>query len=176
MRPQAQPMYLGARRSILQCELHVVCCTLHIVCCAQGGGGLLAGVASYVKALRPHVRVIGVEAEDAAGMTLSLQVGLAEQSKPNSPRVRAFARRSIDRLSTSGQPLRRPVAARLCKATRPYARDSRAVCRCTSGMAALHCSAGSGRSSARLGSLPMARRSSLWGARPSESATNSSMR
>lgn len=41
---------------------------------------------------------------------------------------------------------------------------------------ALHCSAGSGRSSARLGSLPMARRSSLSGARPSAYATNSSMR
>ena len=32
-----------------------------------GGGGLLAGVAAYVKALRPEVLVIGVEADDAAG-------------------------------------------------------------------------------------------------------------
>ena len=32
-----------------------------------GGGGLLAGVAAYVKALRPEVQVIGVEADDAAG-------------------------------------------------------------------------------------------------------------
>ena len=28
-----------------------------------GGGGLLAGIASYVKAVRPSVKVIGVEAE-----------------------------------------------------------------------------------------------------------------
>lgn len=35
------------------------------VCC--GGGGMLAGVAAYVKALRPEVKVIGVEAYDAAG-------------------------------------------------------------------------------------------------------------
>lgn len=35
------------------------------MCC--GGGGLLAGVAAYIKALRPEVKVIGVEAEDAAG-------------------------------------------------------------------------------------------------------------
>ena len=41
------------------------------VCC--GGGGMLAGVAAYVKEIRPEVRVVGVEAEDAAGMTRSLQ-------------------------------------------------------------------------------------------------------
>jgi hypothetical protein len=32
-----------------------------------GGGGMLAGIAAYVKALRPEVKVIGVEADDAAG-------------------------------------------------------------------------------------------------------------
>lgn len=40
-----------------------------------GGGGLLAGVAAAVKALRPSVKVIGVEAEDAPGMTASLREG-----------------------------------------------------------------------------------------------------
>jgi len=34
-----------------------------------GGGGLAAGVAAYLKAVSPGVRVIGVEPEDAAGMT-----------------------------------------------------------------------------------------------------------
>lgn len=43
------------------------------VCC--GGGGMLAGIASYVKRVRPSVKVIGVEAEDAAGMTASLRAG-----------------------------------------------------------------------------------------------------
>ena len=43
------------------------------VCC--GGGSLLAGVAAYVKQVRPSVKVIGVEAEDAAGMTASLNAG-----------------------------------------------------------------------------------------------------
>jgi threonine dehydratase len=37
-----------------------------------GGGGLLSGIAAYVKALRPSVKIIGVEADDAAGMTASL--------------------------------------------------------------------------------------------------------
>ena len=43
------------------------------VCC--GGGGMLAGVAAYVKRVRPTVKVIGVEAADAAGMTTSIQEG-----------------------------------------------------------------------------------------------------
>jgi len=43
------------------------------VCC--GGGGMLAGIAAYVKGVRPSVRVIGVEAIEAAGMTASLKEG-----------------------------------------------------------------------------------------------------
>lgn len=43
------------------------------VCC--GGGGMLAGIAAYVKRVRPSVKVIGVEASDAAGMTTSLKEG-----------------------------------------------------------------------------------------------------
>lgn len=43
------------------------------VCC--GGGGMLAGVAAWVKQFRPSVKVIGVEASDAAGMTESLKAG-----------------------------------------------------------------------------------------------------
>jgi threonine dehydratase len=40
-----------------------------------GGGGLAAGVASIVKALRPEVRVIGVEPVDSDAMTRSLAAG-----------------------------------------------------------------------------------------------------
>ena len=40
-----------------------------------GGGGLLAGIAVAVKALRPEVRIIGVQAEDAAAYPASLDAG-----------------------------------------------------------------------------------------------------
>ena len=40
-----------------------------------GGGGLIAGVAVYVKSLYPGVRVIGVEPEDSAAMQASLEAG-----------------------------------------------------------------------------------------------------
>ena len=40
-----------------------------------GGGGLIAGIASYVKAVRPDVRVIGVEPYEADAMYQSLAAG-----------------------------------------------------------------------------------------------------
>ena len=42
---------------------------------AIGGGGLLAGVAAYVKAVRPGIKVIGVETTDADAMRQSLAEG-----------------------------------------------------------------------------------------------------
>ena len=40
-----------------------------------GGGGLIAGIAAYVKSIRPEIRVIGVEPEDSAAMRDSLVAG-----------------------------------------------------------------------------------------------------
>ncbi|MBL4826701.1 MAG: threonine ammonia-lyase, biosynthetic [Spongiibacteraceae bacterium] len=40
-----------------------------------GGGGLLAGVAAYIKYVRPGVKVIGVEPEDAACLKAALEKG-----------------------------------------------------------------------------------------------------
>ena len=42
---------------------------------AIGGGGLISGIASYVKRLRPEIKVIGVEPVDAAAMYHSLKAG-----------------------------------------------------------------------------------------------------
>ena len=40
-----------------------------------GGGGLIAGIAVYVKYLHPQIKIIGVEPEDAAAMYESLRAG-----------------------------------------------------------------------------------------------------
>ena len=40
-----------------------------------GGGGLIAGIAAYVKYLRPTIRIIGVEAQGSACMTAALKAG-----------------------------------------------------------------------------------------------------
>jgi threonine dehydratase len=49
--------------------------TLNAVFVPIGGGGLIAGIAGYIKSLRPDVKVIGVEPFEADAMYRSLQAG-----------------------------------------------------------------------------------------------------
>ena len=48
---------------------------IHAIFVAVGGGGLIAGISAYVKSLWPHIRIIGVEPEDAPSMYRSLEAG-----------------------------------------------------------------------------------------------------
>jgi len=63
-----------------------------------GGGGLIAGVAAAVKAVKPNARVIGIEPVGAAGMTESLRRG--EPAR-------------LDHLDTIADGLAAPFAGRL---------------------------------------------------------------
>lgn len=60
---------------------------LHAIFVPVGGGGLIAGVAAYVKRLRPQIKIIGVEPVDAAAMYHSLKQG----RRVRLPQVGAFA-------------------------------------------------------------------------------------
>ncbi len=40
-----------------------------------GGGGLIAGIAAYIKTLRPEIKIIGVEPADSDAMSRSLKAG-----------------------------------------------------------------------------------------------------
>ena len=55
---------------------------LDAVFVAIGGGGLISGVAAYIKQLRPEIKVIGVQSVDSQAMRLSLEakkrISLAE--------------------------------------------------------------------------------------------------
>ncbi|MCE1251500.1 MAG: threonine ammonia-lyase, biosynthetic [Comamonadaceae bacterium] len=48
---------------------------LDAVFVAIGGGGLIAGVANYIKALRPEIKVIGVQMNDSNAMIQSVRAG-----------------------------------------------------------------------------------------------------
>lgn len=48
---------------------------LHAIFVPVGGGGLISGIAAYIKQLRPDVKIIGVEPEGADAMTRSLKAG-----------------------------------------------------------------------------------------------------
>ena len=48
---------------------------IHAIFVAIGGGGLISGIAAYVKRLRPDIKIIGVEPVDADAMHQSLKAG-----------------------------------------------------------------------------------------------------
>ena len=48
---------------------------IHTIFVAIGGGGLISGVAAYVKAVRPDIRIVGVQTEDSDAMARSVAAG-----------------------------------------------------------------------------------------------------
>ena len=48
---------------------------IHAIFVPVGGGGLIAGVAAYIKYVRPEIKVIGVEPEDAPSLHNALEAG-----------------------------------------------------------------------------------------------------
>lgn len=48
---------------------------IHAIFAPIGGGGLISGVAAYVKAVRPEIRVIGVQPVESDAMSRSVQAG-----------------------------------------------------------------------------------------------------
>ena len=48
---------------------------IHAIFVAIGGGGLISGIAAYIKRLRPEIKIIGVEPVDADAMPQSLKAG-----------------------------------------------------------------------------------------------------
>src|SRR4029077_15558010 len=48
---------------------------IHAIFVAVGGGGLVSGIAAYVKRLRPDVRIVGVQPRDADAMARSIRAG-----------------------------------------------------------------------------------------------------
>ena len=46
---------------------------IHAIFCCVGGGGLVSGVAAYIKSVDPNIKVIGVEAKGAEAMTKSIK-------------------------------------------------------------------------------------------------------
>lgn len=73
--PYDDPYVIAGQGTVAMEILHRRAQPIDAIFCAVGGGGLISGIASYVKSLRPDIKIIGVEAEGADAMTRSLQCG-----------------------------------------------------------------------------------------------------
>ena len=73
--PYDDPLVLAGQGTVALELLRQVEGDDYVVFVPVGGGGLIAGVASVLKALKPGVRVVGVEPDDSDAMYQSLQAG-----------------------------------------------------------------------------------------------------
>ena len=106
------------------------------VIAAIGGGGLITGVGSAIKALRPDVRVLGAEPETAAPYALSLREGGPQQIHRLGGELRRRRRRPerhgahVGADAGRGRRRRSPFRSTKCaSAMRLMAEKARVICR-----------------------------------------------
>ncbi len=73
--PFDDPDVIAGQGTIAMEMLRQHAAPIHAVFVPIGGGGLIAGIASYVKALRPETLVIGVQTDDSDAMAQSIEAG-----------------------------------------------------------------------------------------------------
>ena len=69
--PYDDPDVIAGQGTIAH-ELLGQCSDINTIFVQIGGGGLAAGIAVYIKALIPSIRVVGVEAEGSACMKAAI--------------------------------------------------------------------------------------------------------
>lgn len=85
--PYDDPEVIAGQGTVGMEILHQHPRKLHAVFVPVGGGGLAAGVAVYIKSLRPDIKIIGVEPEDAP----TLHQALEKKRRVTLPQVGLFA-------------------------------------------------------------------------------------
>lgn len=73
--PYDDPDVIAGQGTVAMEILHQYSGNIHAIFIPVGGGGLIAGMAAYIKTLKPEIKVIGVEPEDAPSMYRALQEG-----------------------------------------------------------------------------------------------------
>jgi len=71
--PYDNPDVIAGQGTVALEILHTVADDLHAIFVPVGGGGLIAGISAYVKSLHPHIKIIGVEPDDAPCMYMALK-------------------------------------------------------------------------------------------------------
>ena len=73
--PYDDPDVIAGQGTIAMEILHQESGPIDAIFVPVGGGGLIAGIAAYVKYLRPETKVIGVESDESASMALAMRTG-----------------------------------------------------------------------------------------------------
>ena len=73
--PPFDDLHVIAGQGTIGIELLQDCPQMNIVFVCIGGGGLISGIASVIKSIRPETLVIGVEPDDSDAMKRSLEAG-----------------------------------------------------------------------------------------------------
>lgn len=71
--PYDDPEVIAGQGTVAMEILHQHHADIHAIFVPVGGGGLIAGIAAYVKFVRPEIRVIAVEPDDADCLNQALQ-------------------------------------------------------------------------------------------------------
>ena len=80
--PFEDPLVIAGQGTIaIEILENKVCDTIDAIVVPIGGGGLISGIATYVKETRPEIKVIGVEAEACPAMKKSIKSGKLTQLK-----------------------------------------------------------------------------------------------
>ena len=66
--PFDDPLVIAGQGTIANEMLRQHGPNIHAIFVPVGGGGLIAGISAFIKSLWPHIRIVGVEPEDAASM------------------------------------------------------------------------------------------------------------
>ena len=73
--PYDDPDVIAGQGTIAMEILRQTHAPIHAIFVAIGGGGLISGIAAYVKRLQPHVKIIGVQPVDSDAMYRSVKAG-----------------------------------------------------------------------------------------------------
>jgi threonine dehydratase len=73
--PYDDPDVIAGQGTIAMEVLRQTTRPIHAIFVAVGGGGLISGIASYVKRLQPQIRIVGVQPVDSDAMARSLKAG-----------------------------------------------------------------------------------------------------
>jgi threonine dehydratase len=73
--PFDDPLVIAGQGTIGKEILEQADTDIDIVFVPVGGGGLIAGIAAWIKLARPHIRIVGVEPDDSDAMRQSLAAG-----------------------------------------------------------------------------------------------------